>query len=242
MRILFFTAIVFLIASCSTDMNNRDATLQEALSDTDIVRDNVIACAASNENDDLVSVFFYPRDGASNFQYYETSGIDVDKNDFDNYFGLELATTDVFNGYLKKFEIALSEEKWVIVSFEEAGKIHLSNPIRIKHMTKPTEYLPEAVTVEQEIEGMPKFTWNDGSYTDTAIYFQVVSRQNGDLLSGTYTYDKAFQFYDTQNVVLNITKGSPSALKVNTSYGFTMLAVSEDNWVNQLSEINFEAK
>lgn len=240
MRFLFFSALVYLMVSCSTDMNNRDATLQEALSDADIVRDNVIACAASNENDDFVSVFFYPREGASNFQYYETSGTDIDKNDFDNYFRLELATTDVFNGYLKKFEVALADEKWVIVSFEEAGKTHLSNPIRVKQLTKPTEYLPEVVTVDQEVLGQPKFTWNDGSYTDTAIYFQVVSKQNGDLLSGTYTYDKSFQFYDTENVVLNITKGSPSSLKENTSYGFTLLAVSEDNWVNQLSELSFK--
>ena len=54
--------------------------------------------------------------------------------------------SNIFNGYLKKFEIGATEEKWVIVAFDEGGKIHLSNPIRLKHLSKPTEYLPQNIT------------------------------------------------------------------------------------------------
>ena len=220
-------------------MDNRESNLQESLNGDSVVLENVIACAASNENDDMVSVFFYPREGATNFRYFETENATADKNDFSNYYELHLAVADVFNGYLAKFEVAFMEEKWVVVTFDEAGKTHVSNPIRIKHETKPTEYLPENIRVDSEMPQMPQFTWEDGLYTDSAIYFQVISNADRDLISGTYTYEKLFQFYELENVVLNITKGTPSALKENSSYNFTLLSVSEDNWVNQFSEVSF---
>ncbi|SHI67330.1 hypothetical protein SAMN04488513_101956 [Pseudozobellia thermophila] len=227
---------------CSTDMYHHDLTLDEALDGEEQVAGNVIACAASNEDDGLVSVFFYQRDGASNVKYYETESADVDKDDFENYYRIDLSATDVFNGYLKKFEVAAFEEKWVIVTFEEAGKVHLSNPIRLKHETRPTEYLPQNVYVDDGEPGSPVFTWDDGTYTDSEIYFQVVSDAQGNLLSGTYTLENRFQFYNLDNVVLNITEQPPSALKSSSAYTFTLLAVSADNWVNLYSEIDFRAK
>lgn len=236
-----FCALILICfaVGCSTDKLGQDATLEDSLSSKRAVFDNVIACAASNEHDDLVSVFFYPRDGATNFRYYETQDEEIDKNDFDNYYRVEASVSDVFNGYLKKFEVSVLEEKWVIVSFDEAGTTHLSNPIRLKQKTKPTEYLPENITVDATDASMPTFSWKDGTYKDTKIYFQVISDTDHNLLSGTYTYEKAYHYYDLGNVVLNITKGTPPGLKKGATYGFTLLAVSEDNWVNLYSEIDF---
>jgi len=239
MRSVLFFILFVITVSCSSDLENQDVTLKDALMDKTSVVDNVIACAASNENDDLVSVFFYPREGASNIRYYETENLNVSKNDYDQYYRLDIASFDVFNGYLKKFELAVSEEKWVIVSFEEAGKTHLSNPIRLKHLTKPTEYASENVKVDSFDAGMPLFTWEDGEYTDTKIYFQVVSDAADNLISGTYTYENSFQYYDLKNVVLNITEGNPLALKIDEKHNFTLMGVSEDNWVNLFSEIEF---
>jgi len=241
MKKLYYLIVVLIGVGCSTDKEqDLSVNLDDALDDKQIVLDNVIACAASNENDDLVSVFFYPRDGATNIGYYETRDSKADKNDFENYYPVEAPQVDVFNGYLKKFEVSVSEEKWVIVTFDEKGKTHLSNPIRLKQDTKPTEYLPQNVSVDPTNAQMPGFSWKDGKYTDTKIYFQVVSDSQDNLLSGTYTFEKMFQYYDLENVVLNITKGTPTALKNETSYGFTLLAVSEDNWVNLFSDIEFE--
>ena len=230
---------VFTIAACSTDKDNFDGSLQSALTNLEVVPDNVIACAASNENDDLISVFLYPRDGATDLQYYETIDTQSDKNNFEEYYQLEVPLLDVFNGYLKKFEISASQEKWVIVSFKEDGKTHLSNPIRLKQQSKPTEYLPENIMVDTVDATMPKFTWKDGNFEDNKIYFQVLSDANNDLISGTYTFEKEFQFYNLDNVVLNITRGTPTALKQNESHKFTLLAVSEDNWVNLFAEVDF---
>lgn len=87
---------------------------------------------------------------------------------------------------------------------------------------------------------MPLFSWQDGVYTDSVIYFQVVSDVTGDLLSGTYTTAKQFQYYNVDNVVLNITRTTPPILVPDSDYKFTLMAVSEDNWVNLISQLNFK--
>lgn len=232
--------LYFLLIGCSTDKEETANTLQSAIGNMETVLDNVIACAASNENDGLVSVFLYPRNGVSNIQYYETASADVDKNDFSVYNLGNAPLFDVFNGYLLRFEVEVLAEKWVIVSFNENGKIHLSNPIRLKQIAKPTEYLPQNISVDKTEVTIPVFSWQDGTYDDTKIYFQVVSDAENNFLSGTYTFEKTFAYYQLDNVVLNITRDDPPELQTNTIYSFTLLSVSEDNWVNQFSEIDFE--
>jgi len=229
----------FFLFGCSTDKEEDGTTLQNSIVNKEIVLDNVIACAAKNENNHLISVFLYPREGATNIQYYETATSDVDKNDFANYIQTDAPLLDVFNGYLLKFEVAVSVEKWVIVSFDEADKTHLSNPIRLKQLTKPTEYLPQHVSIDKTDASMPNFSWQNGTYSDTRIYFQVVSDAQNNLLSGTYTFEEMFQYYQLNNVVLNITQDIPPILVKGAPYTFTLMAVSEDNWVNQFSEIAF---
>lgn len=232
--------IAFLIlVSCSTDqVNNEEITLDNTLASKEVVIDNVIACAALNENNDLISVFLFPRPGVTNIQCFETKNSTVDKNDFTNYTPLDLPLIDVFNGFLKKFEVISSKEKWVIVSFDEEGKTHLSSPIRLKQKTKPTEYLPQNVSIDAS-SNMPIFSWVDGQFDDTKIYFEVLTDSDDNFLSGTYTFEKVFQYYKLENVVLNITKGTPPTLMDNKTYNFSMLAVSEDNWVNLFAEVEF---
>ena len=238
-----FLACFLLIASCSSDKEESfsDATLATALEGRETVLSNVIACAASNEDPSVVSVFLYPRENVSDINFYETESADVDQNDFSNYTKGSAGLIDVFNGYLLKYEISPAQEKWVIVSFEEGGKVHLSNPIRLKQNVKPTEYLPQNVTVD-DMGTMPIFSWLDGTFDDSVIYFQVVSDVNDDLLSGTYTLDPMFQYYELGNVVLNITREIPPSLEIGGTYNFSLLSVSEDNWVNLFAEVNFTLK
>ena len=235
-----FPILFLIIWGCSNDLDDEN-TLASLVNNQEIVLDNVIACAASNANDDLISVFLYPREGVTNIQYFETKTAEVNKNDFTAYSERLFSTTDVFNGYLIKFDVLADVEKWVIVAFDEEGKKHLSNPIRLKQNTKPTEYLPENITVDASTT-MPNFTWQDGVYDDTKIYFQVVSDVDDNLFSGTYTFEKNFQYYKLDNVVLNITPDNPPTLISSDTYNFSLLAVSEDNWVNQFSQVQFTSR
>ncbi len=238
-----FCVIFFLwvFLSCSSDKIGIENTLEQYVKNEEVILDNVISCAASNEDENLVSVFLYPRNGISNIQYFETENALVDKDNFENYTLVEQELLDVFNGYLKKFDVMITAEKWVIVTFEEEGEINISNPIRLKQISKPTEFLPQNITVDNTLS-MPAFSWRDGLYDDTKIYFQVISDVQNNLLSGTYTYEKMFTYYDLDNVVLNITRNTPPDLVNDDPYRFTLMGVSEDNWVNQFSIIDFKLK
>ena len=241
---LFFLTLIF--CGCESDigvLENRAVaqlvTLAAITEGRQVVVDNVIACAASNEDPNVVSIFLYPRPGVTNINFFQTSNASVDKNDYSNYSLGTGEPQEVFNGFLLKYEVAPEEEQWIIVSFEEEGALHLSNPIRIKHRSKPTEYLDENVTTDTS-SAMPIFTWEDGTFDDSIIYFHVVSDTDNDLLSGTYTFERTFQYYNVSNVVLNITEVIPPPdLSIDTEYNFTLLAVSEDNWVNLFAETPF---
>lgn len=231
--------LLLVLCNCSSDKEEQLNTLASAIEGKQVVLDNVIACAASSKEAGLVDVFLYPRTSVSNIQFYETVNAEVDKNDFSEYSLGNAPLIDVFNGYLLKFEAAFLEEKWVVVSFEEEGKIHISNPIRLKQKTKPTEYIDSNVAIDKTEALMPKFSWVDGVYDDTKIYFEVVSDAQDEFISGTYTFEKEFQYYKLDNVVLNITNGEPPVLVSGSSYNFSLLAVSEDNWVNLFSAVPF---
>ncbi len=236
MKKQLFYCFLFLM-SCSNDETEL-ATLATYLNTREVVVDNVIACAASNQADDLVSVFLYPRAGATNISYFEATSNAIDKDNFESYEPIAAPLSDVFNGFMKKFDVAIMDEKWVIVTFEEDYKIHVSNPIQIKNRTKPTEYNALHLNIEEKGSN-PLFTWEDGLYDDTRIYFQVVSDADDNVLSGTYTFDQFFRYFDLNNVVLNVTPGTPPELQSNDTYVFTLLAVSEDNWVNLFAVRSF---
>ena len=67
----------------------------------------------------------------------------------------------------------------------------------------------------------------------------MVTDAQNNLLSGTYTYEKLFTYYNLENVVLNVTRENPPSLLSNNSYSFTMMGVSLDNWVNLVIQKDF---
>ncbi len=220
-----------LLISCTKDSIDDDAILSSYVLDRTIEKGAVIACAGSSENTSTVLVFQYPVNGAINTKLYETETINVDENDFSNYAKVAIEGSPFFNGYLQQFDRNLDVEKWIIITHELNGEIKISNPIRTKQHSKVSKWT-DAVEIDQQTSMMPNFTWEKNQFGDNAIYFQVISDAENNLLSGTYTIENTFQYYDTSNVVLNITTATPPILSIGTEYNFSLMDVSEDNWVN----------
>ena len=236
----FIFLCVLVLLSCSKD-DEMVQTLATYIEDKIIEVGGVIACAASHEDTGEVLTFFYPEKGATNIRYYETLNNQVDEANFSNYTQITLESEPVFNGHLGVFTKNISNEKWVIISFELNGEIKVSNPIKTKQISKPTIW-NDMVTINQSETRMPDFMWEDNPKGDNAIYFQVVSDKNDNLLSGTYTYENQFQYYNTRNVVLNVTTQTPPDLILNENYNFTLMDVSLDNWVNWVIQKPFIAE
>ena len=230
-----------LLWSCSKDQDDEAQTLYHYTQGRSVELAAVIACAASDENTGEIITFYYPELGAVNPRLYQTIGNHVDETNFANYSLNTLESAPVFNGYLGKFIQNSTQEKWMIVTFELDGDIKISNPIRSKQIAQPTVW-DDAVVIDQSETGMPIFNWENNSEGNTAIYFQVVSDSKNNLLSGTYTFNNQFQYYNTSNVVLNVTTQTPPDLVINENYKFTLMDVSLDNWVNLVTQKSFIAE
>jgi len=241
-KIKYIIISLLVFTSCSKDNDDKLlATLEAYILNKSFEVGAVIACAASDENTNEVLTFYYPEAGATNIRFYETETTQIDENDFSNYLQAQLQSEPFFNGYLGKFTKASASEKWIIVTFELGNEIKISNPIRSKQISKPTIW-NDVVTIDQSQSSMPNFMWQHNAFGDNAIYFQVVSNTQNNLLSGTYTYDNHFQYYNTSNVVLNVTTQTPPGLIIGNNYNFTLMDVSEDNWVNWVILKTFEAQ
>lgn len=232
----FLLALV--LSACTSDdtetLIENSNTLSNYIQDRIVENEAVIACAGNTEDETTtLEIFFYPEENATNFRLYETSTSDVDANEFLNYNRIFLDDTPVFNGYLRKFTGNFTSERWFIVSFEIDEEIKLSNPIRIKNISQSTLYTDE-ISINQQESQMPIFSWYVNSEVNNAIFFQVLSTTNNDLISGTYTFENQFQYYDTSNVVLNITNGTPPNLVLGEAYKMTIMDVSVDNWINEI--------
>jgi hypothetical protein len=230
----------FVMNSCT----NSEAVILESLAtyleNETFETGGVIACAASDEDTNEILTYYYPEEGATDIRYYESLGTQIDENDYSNYANIDLQHEAFFNGYLGIFVQNSTNEKWIIISYKIEELIKISNPIRSKQLSKPTVWNSD-VDINQDTSGMPNFNWQDNAFGGNTIYFQVLSDAQNNLLSGTYTYENTFKFYDTSNVVLNITQQIPPSLIMGNSYNFTLMDVSEDNWVNLVSIKTFNA-
>ena len=240
--LLLFVAFSVFFYSCSED---NDITIPRNLEEYVASISNkgdfgeVIACAAS-ASASLCYIFYYLEEGAKDIRYYEADSLNVDQNDFSKYRRKELTTTAVFGGKLERFSRTDTKENWCLVTYILDGNLHTSNPIRLKNETSLTGWT-DIVTIEYPEILTPKFTWSDFDITDNDIYFQVISETVTDnFISGTYTYDKVFQYFDDSNIEQNINvPETPEDLVADTEYLFTMMAVSADNWVNLIIQKTF---
>lgn len=233
--------LVTILLSCTDNDDTIAQTLALYASSNTIETGAVIACAASDKDTGDVLTFYYPEEGATNIRFYETENAQVNHEDYANYTQVFIESKPFFNGHLGVFTQSSSNEKWVIVTFELDAEVKVSNPIRIKNSTKSTAWT-DAVTINQTNSGMPIFSWQPNAVGDNAIYFQVVSDAQDNLLSGTYTTESTFQYYKTNNVVLNVTTQTPPDLTIGSTYNFTLMDVSLDNWVNLVITNSFTAQ
>lgn len=232
-----FLLVLFIFISCTEKEALSNTLLQEYLEiHSNKELDEVIACAGSKKgNENTVFIYYYPIVGSSEYRYYETENSGVDPNDFSNYRLKSFPSEGVFGNKLSLYIRDLDHEAWGIVTFLSEGKVHKSNPIRLKQKSNPTKY-NENVSIDFSQQESPKFSWNKSLLSNDAIYFQALVNEKDKFISGTYTNELCFRYYDISNVVLDINLGTPAILDTTIKHTITILGVSEDNWVNLQAE------
>lgn len=241
--------VILFLAGCNEEETTGSNSLQSYIDQTgfEIQKDSLIACAASGQTGFLsgdsgkaISILYYPLSEISDVRYFESTNSNVDALEF--YEERQLTNSQLFNGTLRRFNREKTNTNTTaIVTFIRNSKVFISNPISLKQESSPTIFSSN-VAIEQNDSLMPKFDWSDNISNEDVIYFQVISEESDRLLTGTYTFEPKFQFYKLDNVVLNITTIETPILQANETYNFTVMGVSEDNWVNLIIEDSFIAR
>ena len=73
-------------------------------------------------------------------------------------------------------------------------------------------------------------------------YFQVFTQNDDVFLSGTFTTETTFQYYNETNVVRKIHTDTPPSLVIDDTYKFYLYGLSADNWVNLVIQKSFIAE
>lgn len=209
----------------------------------------LIACAAGGKTGSLhdnllpISLILKPHDnGISDLRYYKSTSPDIDPNNLDLFIEQEGTPSALLSGFLQRYRLAIPKnDHWLRVSFIANDSLWYCKPIRIKYHEQPTTLNNADCTITLTNPVEPLFEWGNLVHPDNVIFFQVVSDISNKTISGTYTTEPTFQFYKLSNVVLNVTPplGPPPQLEAMEDYIFTLMGVSEDNWVNFLVEIPF---
>ena len=248
----FYSLVILCLLFFSCKKDETPLSLQQYISNNPTLTpfNELIACAAGGQSDFLedenapLNMFFYPLPNATDFKYYETQNASDDPNDLSLFFEKEIEDVAVFNGFLRRYPLPPPDQDvWGRVSFMANDTLWYCKPVRYKTLEQPSEYAPELCEVDLSEPLQPNFTWQNGTATDNIIYFQVISDDNNNALSGTYTTERSFQFYNLDNVVLNVTPSNTTpTLESGKTYHFTLMGVSSDNWVNLIMDKSFIAQ
>jgi|TARA_B110000908_G_C10246021_1_gene448855 hypothetical protein len=236
---IIFLLISISICSCSEDTDiTVPRNLQEYIDEISNVEEKAIFAYAANapSNTSLAYIVYYPEEGASDIRYYELTAATLDKTIFANYRRQSLVSTDVYGGKLQRFSRSGSLENWCLVTYVIQGVLRISEPIKLNNTSKSTVYSSD-VSINYTTTIAPNFTWEDGARDESVLYFQVISDEEEVFISGTYTEDTFFQYYD--ETVDNINIAMPKDLVEDEVYNFSMMGIDADNWAQIILEEEF---
>lgn len=214
-------------------------------------RDSLIACAFSGDHAFLpqgigadVRVLSYSYFQEGEFIYFHSTDRVAASDNLGHYtYRRALGARNVAGGFFEVLPVAQPAAETferMIVARVIGDKIYLSNAIFLKGTGDPTAAFPGALAVADAPQGTPRFTWPE-TPGDNVIYFQLLTDGNDRVVSGTYTTEPGFTYYQTDNVVLNVSPGTPPASLAsgNGPYRMTVMGVGANNWVNFIRDVDF---
>lgn len=213
--------------------------------------DSLIACAFSGDHAFLpqglgadVRILSYSYFPEGDFLYFHSTDRVAASSDLSHYiYRRALGARNVASGFFEAIPMvqpaAGTFERMIVVRVIE-GRIYLSNTIFIKGIDELTASFSGDLAIEDEPQGTPRFIWPE-SPGDNVIYFQLLTDGNDQVVSGTYTVEPEFTYYQTDNVVLNVSPGTPptSLPATNGPFRMTVMGVGANNWVNFIRDVDF---
>lgn len=240
-RFIYLCVISLLLVSCSNKLEAPTSLLTQVIKFyEDLEQEQMVAFATAAEDLTNTSyIYFYPVEGATNFQFFETSSDHNVSTNLNNYNVRDYEIEDVFGGRLKRFVRTQRQDVFCIVTYQANGVFFQSLPIQLKNQRNGTTYT-SVVAIDQSQTLMPNFSWTDQG--ENTAYLQVVSDINENFLSGTFTTLNEFQYGSPNNVVANLNVAEPPSLVDGDDYNFTLFAIDNGFWADFVIERTFRAR
>ncbi|MDA9773425.1 hypothetical protein N9B82_00595 [Saprospiraceae bacterium] len=229
-----FLVLSFIVSSCSSfGTKNLEDKAQEFAS----FADNLVACAASPENSDISTYIWHKTiANATDLRLWYSDTYTQVLADYEEE---ELSNSSLFQGFMGRFDSQKKSGAYIVSVNVDEAFIH-SKPIEILSETQSTIWGPP-VFVDQTKPLEPRFDWQPSTFDSESIYFHLlVNTDQDDAISATYSYDPYFQFYDTTNVVFNVTEKLNPTLEAERNYQLTLMQVSGNNWVSAVTARTFD--
>ncbi|MDB3907551.1 hypothetical protein N9355_08770 [Crocinitomicaceae bacterium] len=243
MRITAILLGVLVLAACNKKPTQSDLE-QFVAENQGRTEDFLIACAAGNMEEFMgsterpISIFYYNVDGASTASLYVKLE-EGKKDDLCYYSKVNEAPEALFNGRMGRFTVSkYYTDKWVIVTYSTGFSYNVSDPILLRADSHPTVDISNKLAVMGD-SLQPEFNWFADPVKGNVIYFSLISNAANDFVSGVYTEEKEWDFYDFSNVVLNVTPTMSPTLDAQDSYVYTNMGVGENNWVRTFGTLSF---
>lgn len=203
--------------------------------------DDLVACAASTL---VLSMDFPP---VHTMVYYKTVEGQGDikvwyseafSQDFSKYQEITVNDVRIHNNFMGSALMNLQSGS-IIVSTSTEDEFIYSKPIEILS-DEITTVIHTDVEVDLANGLNPFFTWPESTVDSESIYFHlIVDMVNDDAITGTYSYENTFTFYDLNNVVFNVTEKENPELLSNTNYLMQVMHVSDNNYVTKITRAEF---
>ena len=216
--------------------------LVEDLEDNLYQTDAIHAFAANDQsNDDLTNIYSVVENGATDIKFYESDTPNINPQNFYRYKLMETQPALISDSKIKIFRHGFLRDEWIVMTYLIDDKIKVSSPIRINNFFQPTEYI-ETIEIDQNESGSASFDWSVQSYDVNAFFVEIMKNNSETVLSLTFTNDSNFQYFNLENVTLNLSETAPPDLELGDDYEFTVLDIGVDNWINSIYRQPFIAE
>jgi hypothetical protein len=190
---------------------------------------------------DPISVFYLPPENSTEYKYFESDKYNINVNDLTTFYEKKLESIAEFSGsFIRFLHPSLDFPRWARISCKKNGQILISNAFMINTMSDSTKYCPGLLAFDFDRPTQPLFSWYNDTIPGTSMYLQLLSGADQEIISGTFTTDHYFQFYDLSNVIRNIHDVTPlPVLTKGQICTFTLMGLGPDYWVEMMSDTTF---
>ena len=201
----------------------------------------ILACGCLEEKsgNPIFTTIFYPKNTTATHKLFVTDSLYENKNDLINYKEVPIQIEHMFKGKLLKIDQELPKTS-IYAKVVELGvdSLYISDAIKVNAPVLNTEKSASFIKTETT-KGKVKFNWDNDYLSESKAFLTIISNENQDIRSCSYTTKNHFQLDDLTNVD-RVMYPLDTNVQINNQGSLLWMSVNEDNWITRVAKIPFK--